>query len=1583
MRDWKPESMLDIPSIKRIFRRLVLLVPWVSLLCLEAGNCQESLLREFLEPQDTFSFERISPTDAVLKCRFEKNRFRVKSLALALPEDVTISWRFQGGKVTINTKESILPATTVVDLSNWISLKRMWLSDIPLAAIRFQKFPNPGTSPKQDKSASESLSNISEATFELHFSRSFGPPFPAEDRHFQKDPFLQIAQLLVANPEDIPGISRVIPPSSSQNNPIYRLSQKGSFCRLRITHPGIVSIAAKDLISKGFDLNLKDARYLSLFHQGRAFPLCIEHEVSGKLSENDSLWFFCPVVGSDESLESTYYLGWGESPGARIREVSSVLSVAGPDLFSVSQSGHQEPVTWDWRMAQIEEDHPDVFVSQDTLAAPVEIFWKDLRTEDDSLIIDFDLPKLVNFAEASLDIHASTALLQIRFEPPQNYRDGGKFHVILNELALADSMLPSNTTIVSIKAPASILRQRGNRVSITFRGKLPPLTDQAHGVCLDWLRVWYPGRWLEEMPLTKIPHSPLEVFPPVANLVNWRLPSKSGDWRFIQSNQKDLSLNIQYQPSTIKEDDCIGPSSSCPGDWWLVDLESSNPPDTIELCTGGSILRDDTSQADLLVITDPRYVPQLNDYLKLNQRRGYSSRIATTRQIYEEFSHGEKSVQAIRDYCTYALTHYQSPRPQYLWLVGEARWDPNNRLGSHVEDQVPSPALHTRGVIHSNDQWYVYLVGDDALPDLLVSRVSVGTTKELEAYLGKVKEDLEARQLGWWRATTLFLTDDGFSEEVETSLRNGFNQVCIPNHIRQEDYPLDPFRKFEAVGRVGKEARGIRDDVVRNWSEGARLVEYAGHGGITVWSHESLFKGLNRPDSDVDRLNNRGKYSFVTIRSCMSASVNWPTFPGEVSVSEALIKAPGRGAISVLGSSGTEFATDQERFGAQVRAGIWNHHLASIAEVRTYAQCQFLLQTPELKGVVDQFLLHGDPTLSPDFPRTLDSLKLAWHKKQDGPEVKIDWKGGIREGQGQVRFYSHDEMVFESSVFEIPQSTQSITLSVPPSLPFKPVLRMGLYLWDTTASQDAFRAIQVPPIEPNPQETLSLYHSWVKPASGVDPEISDIIISPTDPVVGESVLLTVKVSNPANDLIQVVNAEAKRGATPDTLKRIEQEIHKKGGYPLNLFPGETRKFQWLQPPSDQPTRMDYQVAIHTPGKTIIKSASAVIETPPELKILELRPHHQQEAYSASEPLVMVARVQNVGGRPTQPLRLICHEMHWNQTAVVELPALHPAQIYDATFSVIAPQNAFDWETRFDLLPMAQTSRTKWHRQSFRSEIPREINLKADTDPKVLSQLFETVDDLAPFTFRSLEPGKTTLRVSDHAQFKDSPVMNLEVLDTSDVRSATHAGVAAWQHQVGWWLSPFQLQTHPLWSGKPFKARLPWDKPPALAMIAPTYYKHDNYQFVGFPMPALTIESESCTFNLTPSNTHADGHFQPKLVELQAPGIDWTLINHRGTWPGFSGFRIAEVPEILTPVIALPEDSLWKPEINVEWIGGVPGQATGEIRWKNNGADWSQWTPIRKTTTTTGNKAQIRYWAVPDQAMKGMLIRSLQIRFEKG
>jgi hypothetical protein len=312
---------------------------------------------------------------------------------------------------------------------------------------------------------------------------------------------------------------------------------------------------------------------------------------------------------------------------------------------------------------------------------------------------------------------------------------------------------------------------------------------------------------------------------------------------------------------------------------------------------------------------------------------------------------------------------------------------------------------------------------------------------------------------------------------------------------------------------------------------------------------------------------------------------------------------------------------------------------------------------------------------------------------------------------------------------------------------------------------------------------------------------------------------------------------------------------------------------------------------------------------------------------------------------------------------------------------MSDQFAFNWETRIELMPTAISSRTKWSRHAFPLEVLQGWDLSQNLQNNHWGKTLLKIEDWVSFCSRLYEPGKLFYRIADEAQFKDIPVMNLDVLDPAEIRSTTHAGVAAWEYQIGWWLSPFQLQTHPLYVSNPLPLRLPWTKEPTLALIAPTYYKHDNYQGVGFPMPNLSIEGKGCRFDLTPENTNAEGTFPQQMLVMEAPGIDWTFRNKWGGWPGFSGFRMAPLPEICTPVFILPKNALWRVTYHQEWIPKPPNEIHLEYRHRTGEVEWSSWTPFTHQVAFEGDHVQIRNWVKPDDSTKGKILRSGAISFD--
>lgn len=72
--------------------------------------------------------------------------------------------------------------------------------------------------------------------------------------------------------------------------------------------------------------------------------------------------------------------------------------------------------------------------------------------------------------------------------------------------------------------------------------------------------------------------------------------------------------------------------------------------------------------------------------------------------IYDEFSFGEKSPQAVKDFLSYASSNWKR-KTRYALLVGDASYDPKNYLGFGDWDLVPTKLIDTGYMEASSDDW--------------------------------------------------------------------------------------------------------------------------------------------------------------------------------------------------------------------------------------------------------------------------------------------------------------------------------------------------------------------------------------------------------------------------------------------------------------------------------------------------------------------------------------------------------------------------------------------------------------------------------------------------------------------------------------------------------------------------------------------------------------------------------------------------------------------------------------------------------------------------------------------------------------
>ncbi|HMK16536.1 MAG TPA: C25 family cysteine peptidase, partial [Methanomicrobiales archaeon] len=107
-----------------------------------------------------------------------------------------------------------------------------------------------------------------------------------------------------------------------------------------------------------------------------------------------------------------------------------------------------------------------------------------------------------------------------------------------------------------------------------------------------------------------------------------------------------------------------------------------------------STLASSANGADYILVThrllgwDGGGSPQhwLTSLVTLRESQGLRVKVLDVQDIFDEFSYGISSPQAVKDFLAYAYASWQRPAPQYVLLVGDATFDPKGNYGWIVGD---------------------------------------------------------------------------------------------------------------------------------------------------------------------------------------------------------------------------------------------------------------------------------------------------------------------------------------------------------------------------------------------------------------------------------------------------------------------------------------------------------------------------------------------------------------------------------------------------------------------------------------------------------------------------------------------------------------------------------------------------------------------------------------------------------------------------------------------------------------------------------------------------------------------------------
>jgi hypothetical protein len=304
------------------------------------------------------------------------------------------------------------------------------------------------------------------------------------------------------------------------------------------------------------------------------------------------------------------------------------------------------------------------------------------------------------------------------------------------------------------------------------------------------------------------------------------------------------------------------------------------------------------SLADYLIVTHPAFADELDDLVALQTRRGLTTDVVTTEQVYAAYSDHAADPEAIRQLVadSRALGGLS-----YVLLVGGDSYDPYDYLGLGSVSFVPSPYVAVGELVSfapADDR--LADVNGDSVPDVPLGRLPVRTPEELEALVDK----LWAWELR--NASREVLLASGRSDVGDelTSVTSAFEASL------GSAWAADP----AAVDHQGFGA--VRGRVIGALNRGTALVSYVGHSSYGQWDFDPL---LNLPD--VASLGNAGKPSWVLQWGCWNS---YFVSPEVATLSDALLLDHRGGAVGTIGATTLVASASHQALGRRFFAQLGN-----------------------------------------------------------------------------------------------------------------------------------------------------------------------------------------------------------------------------------------------------------------------------------------------------------------------------------------------------------------------------------------------------------------------------------------------------------------------------------------------------------------------------------------------------------------------------------------------------------------------------------------------------------------------------------
>jgi hypothetical protein len=805
----------------------------------------------------------------------------------------------------------------------------------------------------------------------------------------------------------------------NQTQRVYSQSSvlaSGEWFKLAVTQSGIHKITYQNLKNLGVDIDNIDPRNLRLYGNGagqlpflnssariddlKENAIYVEGEADGQFNQNDFIlffgqkqvtWTYNTATGVfnhsvNEYSDTTYYFLTASMPaGKRIQQRASSSSSPTQTITSFDERDFHEADLYNF------------------LKSGREWYGENFDLQHTQHAFDFHIPNIICSAADPLKISAAVI--------GRSFSDEGHFNVYCNNL-LADSKTTAvtNTSVTADFAKGNILAGSINSCPSTFPVSMNfSCTDQSASGWLDYIEINArrsldfngSGDQLLFRDVRSVGTTNIGQFEIANTTSSTKIWDISDPLNVIEQLPSQGTGVFIYPTDIIRE---------------YIAFNGTSFPSPFLIGRMGNQNLHAMQQAEMIIVTNPKFLSEATRLAEFHRTNdGYDVNVATTTQIFNEFSSGSQDVCAIRDFIKMFFDRSVSPAdmPRFALLFGDASYDNKFRVSNNTnfvtsyESELSLNQTTTYisddffGLMDDNEGiWSPW--GSAELMDVSVGRLPVKSTVEAEAMVNKIiaystpsAASVSAESnLSDWRNIVAFVGDDqdnnthfSQSESLAVGVRAEYPVYNI------DKIYLDAYKQISTPG--GQRYPDARTAIVNRVQRGALLMTYIGHGGELGWGHERVL--------EVEDINGWTNFKHMPAFLTATCEFSRPDDPGRTSAGELVILNPNGGGICLftttrLAFSGSNFSLAQRFFDHFFQP--INGAMPTCGEVFEQTKIDYN------DRYTRNFVLLGDPAVKLAYPQydvvtnTVNTHQLSLNSDTLRALSKITITGEVRDKSG-------------------------------------------------------------------------------------------------------------------------------------------------------------------------------------------------------------------------------------------------------------------------------------------------------------------------------------------------------------------------------------------------------------------------------------------------------------------------------------------------------------------------------------------------------------------------------------------------------